>query len=74
MGHLRPPPSKIANVRLQPDTWKAIGAELNVDRLEVMKIIDTLTGQFRREVKKMKPKYDAHIRKNILNDPLSLLC
>ena len=38
------------------DTWKAIGAELNVDRLEVMKKIDTLTGQFRREVKKMKPK------------------
>ena len=30
------------------DTWKAIGAELNVDRLKVMKKIDTQTGQCRQ--------------------------
>ena len=34
--------------------------------------IDALTGQFRQEVKKMKPKYDAHMRRKFINDPLSL--
>ncbi|KAK3849385.1 hypothetical protein Pcinc_043862 [Petrolisthes cinctipes] len=38
------------------DAWKAIGAKLNVDRLEAMKKIDTLTAQFRRELRKMKDK------------------
>lgn len=36
------------------DAWKAISSKLNVDRIHVEKKIDTLTGQLRRELKKMK--------------------
>lgn len=46
------PDHKNRNKKL--DTWKNISDDLNVDRLEVMKKVETLTGQFRREVKKMK--------------------
>lgn len=41
------------------DAWKAISTEISVDRVDVVKKIETLVGQFRREVKKMKTKSGA---------------
>lgn len=41
------------------DTWKAITAELNYERLKVMKKLDTLAEQFRWEVRKLKPISDS---------------
>ena len=35
------------------DAWKAISEDLDIDKVDVMKKVDTLIGQFRREIKKM---------------------
>lgn len=47
------------NRREKYDAWKNISEELNVDRAEVIKKVEILTTQFRREVKKMKRKSDT---------------